>query len=78
MTRLLCGGDFLVEQRFDIAVFAEEGLLDLRWRGLQRPAYLGAPLPDEVQKSHDRLSPAGITSLTAIIASVSLIGNPER
>jgi hypothetical protein len=78
MTSLLCGGDFLVEPRFDIMVFAKEGLLYLRWRRLQRPAYLGAPLPDEVQESHDVLSLAGRTSLTAPLASGSLIGEPER
>ena len=34
----------------------EEGLLDLRWCGLQRLASLGAPRSDEVQESHDCLS----------------------
>jgi hypothetical protein len=75
MTRLLCGGDFLVEQRLDITIFEEGGLLDLRWCGLQGPTYLGAPLLDKVQESHDHFSPAGITFITATIASVTLMGS---
>jgi len=43
-------------QRFDIALFGE-GLLDLCWCGLQRLTSLGTPRLDEVQESHDRLSP---------------------
>jgi hypothetical protein len=77
MTSLLGGGDCLAEQRFDIALFGQ-GLLDLRWCGLQRLASLGTPRSDEVQESHDRLSRAGITSLTATNASVALSGDPER
>jgi hypothetical protein len=75
MTRLLCGGDFLVEQRLDITIFEQGGLLDLRWCGLEGPMYLGAPLPDKVQEFHDRLSPTGITFITATIASVPLMGS---
>jgi hypothetical protein len=36
MTRLSCRGYFLVEQRFNIALF-EDGLFYLHWCGLQRP-----------------------------------------
>jgi hypothetical protein len=76
-TRLSGGGDFLAEPRCDIALCGE-GLLDLRWCGLQGLASLGTPCSDEVQESHNRLSRAGSTSLTATNASVARSGDPER
>jgi len=47
LTRLSGGGNFLAEQRWNIALWEEE-LSDLRGCGLQGPTSPGAPLADEV------------------------------